>query len=209
MSKYYAVKRGRSPGIYSSWEECKKQVYKYSGAVFKRFDTYLEAKDFIANGGVNLSEDIAYITDNAVIAYVDGSYNPETGIYGYGAVIFDGDAKYEFMKAFDDPNESVMRNVAGEIEGAMCAMQYCYDLGRDNCVLVLYHDYIGICMWCTGEWRAKNIWTQQYKSYYDKIKDRVTVVFRKVKGHSGNRYNEEADILAKKAVGISKGVKYV
>ena len=35
MAKYYAVKNGRKPGIYSSWDECKKQVEKFKGAIYK------------------------------------------------------------------------------------------------------------------------------------------------------------------------------
>ena len=31
MAKYYAVKVGRKPGIYLSWDECKMQVDRYSG----------------------------------------------------------------------------------------------------------------------------------------------------------------------------------
>lgn len=37
--KYYAVIYGIQPGIYSSWEKCKKQVNGYSGAAYKGFDT--------------------------------------------------------------------------------------------------------------------------------------------------------------------------
>lgn len=197
--KYYAVRKGRVPGIYTTWKECKKQVHRFSGAVFKSFSTYAEAEDFIADDGFKLSEDIDI--ENAVTAYVDGSYNPETGVYGYGVILFDGDVKHELSNAFHDPAKSSMRNVAGEIEGAMCAMQYCYDLDRDKSVLVLYYDYTGIEMWCTGAWKTKKKWTQEYKAFYDKISEKVTVVFRKVRGHSGNRYNEEADLLAKEAVG--------
>ena len=36
-SKYYAVKVGRVPGIYSSWDECLEQVNKYPKAKFKKF----------------------------------------------------------------------------------------------------------------------------------------------------------------------------
>lgn len=35
-SKVYAVKKGRHPGIYNSWDDCKKQVNGYSGAEFKK-----------------------------------------------------------------------------------------------------------------------------------------------------------------------------
>ena len=30
--KYYAVKKGKKPGIYRSWEECRAQVSGFSGA---------------------------------------------------------------------------------------------------------------------------------------------------------------------------------
>ena len=34
-NKYYAVRKGRIPGIYRTWSECQKQVTGYPGAVFK------------------------------------------------------------------------------------------------------------------------------------------------------------------------------
>lgn len=43
---YYAVQNGRQQGVYDSWDECKKQVSGYSGAVYKRFDTLSEARAF-------------------------------------------------------------------------------------------------------------------------------------------------------------------
>jgi len=46
--KYYAVQVGREPGIYTSWDDCQKQVNKFSGAIFKSFDTEQEARTFIA-----------------------------------------------------------------------------------------------------------------------------------------------------------------
>ncbi|HHQ8780133.1 TPA: RNase H family protein, partial [Clostridioides difficile] len=33
-------------------------------------------------------------------------------------------------------------------------------------------------------------------------KNKLNVKFTKVKAHSGNKYNEEADKLAKKAIGV-------
>lgn len=44
---FYAVKKGFKPGIYTTWEECKKQTNGYSNAIFKKFKTEQEAKDFI------------------------------------------------------------------------------------------------------------------------------------------------------------------
>lgn len=50
MSKYYAVKNGVKPGIYTSWNECKLQVDGYKGAIYKSFKTHTEAEDFVNNG---------------------------------------------------------------------------------------------------------------------------------------------------------------
>lgn len=44
---YYAVARGRKPGIYPSWEACKRQVHGYSSASFKKFDTEQVADRFV------------------------------------------------------------------------------------------------------------------------------------------------------------------
>ena len=38
-NKYYAVKKGRKPGIYDTWDECRKQTLGFSGAVYKSFKT--------------------------------------------------------------------------------------------------------------------------------------------------------------------------
>jgi ribonuclease HI len=46
-SKYYAVKIGRNPGIYTSWIECEKQVKYYPHAAFKSFKYESEAKQYL------------------------------------------------------------------------------------------------------------------------------------------------------------------
>lgn len=45
---FYAVRIGRVPGIYTSWEECLTQVHQYPGAVYKKFKTAEEAEAFLA-----------------------------------------------------------------------------------------------------------------------------------------------------------------
>ena len=42
--KYYVVWQGKQPGIYTSWDECKKQVAGVQGAQYKSFDTVAEAE---------------------------------------------------------------------------------------------------------------------------------------------------------------------
>lgn len=44
---YYAVAIGRKVGIFPNWNECNKQVNKFKGAKFKKFETKYEAEEFI------------------------------------------------------------------------------------------------------------------------------------------------------------------
>ena len=45
--KYYVVWRGKQPGIYTDWDECKAQVGGVQGAQYKSFDTMSEAEQAI------------------------------------------------------------------------------------------------------------------------------------------------------------------
>eukprot|EP00984_Skeletonema_dohrnii_P012187 scaffold4923_cov134-Skeletonema_dohrnii-CCMP3373.AAC.1 len=48
-TKWYAVAKGRSPGIYPTWDECKAQTVGFSGALFKSFKTRDEAQAFMSS----------------------------------------------------------------------------------------------------------------------------------------------------------------
>ncbi|OQV15745.1 putative Ribonuclease H1 [Hypsibius exemplaris] len=43
----YAVRVGRKPGLYDTWDECKAQVESFSGAKYKKFKTTQDAQNFI------------------------------------------------------------------------------------------------------------------------------------------------------------------
>ncbi len=47
--KFYAVRNGRTPGVYRTWTECQVETSGYSGAVFKAFPTYKAAADWVAD----------------------------------------------------------------------------------------------------------------------------------------------------------------
>lgn len=44
---YYAVRRGRNPGVYNSWSDCRDEVDGYSGARYKKFGSSAEAEAFV------------------------------------------------------------------------------------------------------------------------------------------------------------------
>lgn len=79
--KYYAVKKGKVPGVYETWDACKAQTHGFPGAVFKSFPTREEAQAFV--GMDRQTEKVAAAgTDPAgrerVCAGIYGSY-------GYGS----------------------------------------------------------------------------------------------------------------------------
>ena len=195
--KYYAVRKGKCVGIYNTWDECKSQVNGFSGAEYKSFSNLEEANEYIYG---KKESKIAY-NGNTVEAYVDGSYEHCIKEYGSGVVILkDGNILKKYSIKGNDEFLVTMRNVAGEIEAAKLAMNYCLEENIEN--LILYFDYEGIEKWCTGAWKTNKSGTIEYKAFYDKVKEKLNVKFVKVKAHSGDKYNEEADKLAKKAIGI-------
>lgn len=194
--KFYAVKKGFKIGIFENWDDCKKQINGFSGAIYKSFKTFDEAKNFLGEGVDEKQKNFNEKFD--LIAYVDGSYNLNTKEFSYGMVILKDDIEEYFSEKFYDEELSEMRNVAGEIMGAMKAMNYCIDSGNKS--IIIYFDYEGIEKWCTGDWKANKIGTKNYKKFYDSIKNIINVKFKKVKAHSGDKYNDIADSLAKDAL---------
>lgn len=202
--KYYAVRQGKKIGIFTSWDDCKKNVNGYSGAEYKSFKSKIDAekymndrKQYTVQKEKNIDEIIVKDKDRA-IAYVDGSYKKKTKEFSYGAVIFWNNKEYHFSDKFDDEELSKMRNVSGELKGAEKAIAF----GIDNKIkeIDIYHDYEGISKWATGDWKANKDGTKSYKKYCIDASKKIKINFVKVKGHSGDKYNDLADKLAKEAL---------
>ena len=47
---YYVVRKGHNIGIFKTWGECKKAVEGYKNPIFRKFDTFEEAKEFLKTG---------------------------------------------------------------------------------------------------------------------------------------------------------------
>ena len=195
MTKFYAVKKGKKTGIFSTWDECKEQVTGFKGAVYKSFKTLSEAEAFLEKSEEKI-ENIEEV--DGVYAYIDGSFDRINGIYGSGVVIVDGDKRHEYKHAGNREDYAQLHNVAGELEAAKFVMWYAVDKKIKE--ITLFYDYQGIEAWAVGDWKANLPYTQDYVKFYNKVKTAVKVNFVKVKAHTGIELNEVVDRLAKDAI---------
>lgn len=217
--KFYAVRQGRKTGMFLTWDDCKKQVMGYPGAIYKSFGTEAEAREYLGTGGTATggngfdpgiagAESVTAAdrteaetpASDAVEIYVDGSYHAATKEFSYGMVVLIDGREEKFCQKMSDLELAQMRNVAGEIKGSEAAMQYALD--HEIPSIIIYHDYQGIASWCNGDWKANKAGTIAYRDFYQKAKQKVKIEFRKVKGHSNDKYNDMVDALAKKALGL-------
>lgn len=241
MKFYYAVQKGRHPGVYENWSDCQREVTGAAGAVFKKFKTRAEAEAFVkgdgygtgsatgagaSSGGTKAAparaavapkgplfhsvsdvtredvlQELSEVTTEA-LAYVDGSFNLSTGVYGYGGVLLCRDGSARPLQGHGrDETLRTMRNVAGEIHGSMAAIQAAADAGIAS--ITIFYDYMGIEMWANGQWKTNKEGTRAYKAFIDQIRPRIEIRFQKVAAHTGVRFNELVDQLAKASVGIA------
>ena len=199
-SKVYAVRKGRMTGLFMSWDDCKSQVEGFAGAEYKSF---ADPQDAMAYLGMTEDGSTELKLPEGVRAYVDGSYDIANGRFSCGVVIVETDAEgnsetTEMSSAFDDAEAAKQRNISGEIMGSKLAVDWCLTNGTGS--VEIYHDYEGIGAWADGRWKAKNEFTKGYKDFIDAARKEMEIKFVKVKAHAGNKYNELADKLAKKAL---------
>lgn len=192
--KYYAVKKGRNPGIYTSWDLCLKEVKGYKGAIYKSFKKKEDAENFLEDKKIEVK-----IDKNSVIAYIDGSYSKKDKKYGTGIVYITEDNIEELYESFDDKFH-IHRNVAGEVKASVGAINKAIKDGKKE--IYIHFDYQGIESWATGAWKRNNELTQRYYNFFQKAKEKINVHFIKVKAHSNDKFNDMADALAKKSLGI-------
>lgn len=214
--KYYSVYRGKSgePKILTSWDACKKEVIGFKGAIYKSFKTEKEAEEFILlnlrNSGNTSSKKVeknetikeeSFIAEDGLTAYVDGSFSLEKKNYSYGMVCINNGEIIHKDKGVGTNKEAIaLRNVSGEVDGAMAAVNFAIENKFDRVTIVF--DYQGIESWALGTWKRNNEITQNYNKFMREKMGEIRIQFKKVKGHSGDLYNDMADKLAKEALGI-------
>lgn len=201
--KYYAVKRGRKTGVFMSWEECRDMTDGYPNAVFKSFPDkgnalkYLAKKDVPAP--VSKADVNKLLDDGVVVAYTDGSYDSSLNLYGAGAYILIPNGGVKKISTYGDDRALIAhRNITGELFAAIQAIDWAIENGYRAIRIV--HDYAGVKEWADGNWTARKKLTRDYQDAIREKRKLADISFSKVKGHSGDKYNEYADACANKGI---------
>lgn len=223
--KFYAVRKGHEPGIYTDWPAAEAQIKGFKGAEFKGFATRTLAEGYLAEnaGEVELTKeekmdvyrDLAAAAEEQAVAsskelgtlavYSDGSNKKDEGrsAYGYGFVIIDdGSVVAEESGAGNHPQLVALNNIAGELTGVVEALRWIEKHRPGTKRIVLFPDLEGIIYWGRGEWKTNNEVTRRYRQFIVDFEKRTgaTLEFHHVKGHCKNRFNERCDELAGSAV---------
>jgi ribonuclease HI len=179
--RYYAVRKGRKPGIYTNYKDCEEQVKKSPGALFKSFETRQQAEEYIH--GPDIDE------NNKIEIWTDGycKNNGKSGaIASIGVFFYDRDPRNKSERL---PGKQT--NNCAELYAVIRALEIC-DKSKD---LIIYTDSIYVITCHNIEYPKKNI--DLVMRMNDLIKERKGKVrIEHVKGHSGVYGNEQADRLA-------------
>ena len=212
MSKnnYYAVRYADdTKKIFEDWETCKKNILGRKGVRYKGFVSKKDALAFLEEGPSapaartrSKSKPASVPREkigSAVAVYVDGSYRDS--IYSYGFVVVDVAEDRDLYRQKgrgEDAEAAKLRNVSGEMKGAMEAVNYCLQQGYGE--VTICYDYYGIEKWALGTWKRNNVYTRKYHEFMQGKMEKLKIRFYKIKGHSGEKWNDVADLLAKEGL---------
>jgi ribonuclease HI len=203
---YAAVFKDGAHRIYSNWPDCQRATSGVPDIKFKGFATREEANAWIAvarPGEPSLAAESAAGDDETagmfppgtVLIYVDGSYIHNRCKRAGWAWLAVRDGKVMGRESGVTEKDALSRNIDGELEAAIRAMEWAHHHGHKA---VIHHDYSGIAMWASGAWKVKAEVSMDYVERIREIKEAVT--FKKVAGHSGDKYNDMVDKLAGEAI---------
>ena len=225
--KYYAVVKGRQPGIYDLWagqKGAEAQVKGYTGAVYKGFATLADAKQWYGSktGGrkpdlfvkTTVSESPAgdrhqtALKAGKVVIYTDGSAIKNPGPGGYGVVLLSGKKRQEFSGGY-----RLTTNNRMELAACIVGLKSLKAKSR----IILYSDskYVVDSIekgwarrWWANRWmRNKREKVENHDLWRQLLRlcDQHEVEFVWVAGHAGNPENERCDQLSKQAA-LQKGL---
>ena len=144
-----------------------------------------------------------------ISVYVDGSFstNDPSKTYGGSILLVDEKPILAIRHIVSQVDMVRMRNIGGEliattggIQSAMSLIEAAH-LTMVDCITI-YYDYVGIREFVkeVAPWKPTTRGAMQYVAAVNMIKTKypnIKIKFVKVKAHSGNKWNEIADSVAK------------
>ena len=224
QKKVYAVRVGRTCGLFTNWPECQKQVAGFHGARYKSFTSAQEALAWLAGSDVPHKEPahparplvkptcprpaavqmpLRPDSEQDFVIYTDGSClrNPD-GPGGWAAVI--REVATGKVTELHEGSPATTNNRM-ELSAAIAALAF----PKTPAKVALYTDsqYLknGITKWMAG-WKRRGwkkadgqpVLNQDLWQELDALYSRHDVTFHWVKGHVGVELNERCDRLAKR-----------
>ena len=210
--KFYAIAKGKKPGIYTDWPTAEAQVKGFAGARFKGFPSRSEAEAWIKNPGTPARKGKSAaksktnkfikpaLSKDCIEVYTDGGAIGNPGPGGYGAVIVKDGKKKELHGGYIHTTNNRM-----ELTACIKALEA---LSQTDRPVALFSDssYVvnGISKgWARG-WRKRG-WKKSdgkpavnpdlWERLLDLTAD-LNISFHWVKGHAGHPLNERCDELA-------------
>ena len=170
--RFYAVRVGKTPGVYTTWNECKEQTNGYPGAIFKAFDSEEEANQFaFPNKDVQSVDAHVYIGGKSYFCAVDR----KRSCYSCGVVIDTGEDKILLAQNFFEAPDIPVSSMASFVIGAALGMSFCY--GRGISRIMIHTPSPAVSGWCTREWEARSALALGYVILYDMLSARLKVFF--------------------------------
>lgn len=224
--KWYAVKKGKKPGIYTEWPKAETQVKGFPGAKFKGFPSEQEAKlwlegKLVEQSGAGSRKKTTKQTseiaapqngyENDIVIYTDGGAINNPGPGGYGIVLSYGKkCGKKVAKTTKELSDGFRLTTNNRMELLACIVAL-RELGKVDNPVALFSDssYVvnGIRKGWAKKWK-KNGWLKADKkpvmnqdlwSELLELSNKLPVTFYWVKGHAGNPMNERCDKLAVKS----------
>jgi len=215
--KYYAVFKGRKTGIYSNWDDTKKQVNGFNSPVYKSFKNLVDAEKWLSDLSINksiisqknktskkaeINTSLIKPVGDKIIIYTDGACKNNPGSGGYGILLLSQDKKKELSGGFRLTTNNRMELLACIIGLESLKKTSVVDIYSDSAYVVN-----SINKGWARKWKA-NGWKRNKKDFADNIDlwerflnvfDKHNVTMNWVKGHANNPGNERCDELASNA----------
>jgi ribonuclease HI len=130
---FYAVRVGRVPGLYKTWNECVEQIKHFPNQQFKKFTTRKDALNYVQNNLIDIDYDNNY-DDSVLNVYTDGSsyHNGKPDCKAsYGVYFGENEIRNESGLVLEGPS-----NNSGELMGILRAIE----LIKENEEAVIHTD---------------------------------------------------------------------